>query len=142
MLALHMATDEQHGQDAEITGTEREALHELELGIEWLHRAHGSLVAFHHNTGHAMEHVATAEQAFRESGHEQLADAIRDEYLPRGVIDDDRWSYDVLESFQHEFLSDVTTFEARARSAVAGGRRHVTERRQEREWKRRSEREF
>jgi hypothetical protein len=119
----------------EIGEREREALHQVELGAEWLHRAHGHLVEFHHNTGHAMDHLAAAETAFRECGRTDLADAIRDRYLPRGVIDDDRWSYDVLESFQEEFLADVTGFEARAREEVADGRRHVAERAQERAWK-------
>jgi hypothetical protein len=137
-----MAADERGETTTDLTAAEREALHELELGVEWLHRAHGALVEFHHNTGHAMEHVAAAEHAFRESGHEEVADAIRDEYLPRGVIDEERWSYDVLESFQREFLSELTTFEASTRETVAGGQRHVTERRQEQQWKRRSEREF
>lgn len=42
------ATSEQRkGND--LTETEREALHEVELGIERMHRAHGHLVAFHHN---------------------------------------------------------------------------------------------
>ena len=120
---------------------ECEALHEVELGVEWLHRAHGSLVEFHHKTGHAMDHFAEAERQLRACGHTDLADALRDEYLPRGVIDDDRWSYDVLESYQEGFLTDLTAFEAHAREAVSDGERHVTERRQEREWKRRAREE-
>jgi hypothetical protein len=123
---------------ADLGETEREALHEVELGLEWLHRAHGHLVSFHHNTGHAMDHLAEAEATFRECGRTDLADALRDEYLPRGVIDEDRWSYDVLECFQEGFLTDIEGFEARARETVADGRRHVTERAQEREWKTRA----
>jgi hypothetical protein len=118
--------------------TERAALHEVELGLEWLHRAHGHLVEFHHNTGHAMDHLASAETAFRECGRTDLADALRDQYLPRGVIDEDRWSYDVLECFQEGFLRDIEGFEAEARETVADGRRHVAERAQEREWKARA----
>jgi prophage tail gpP-like protein len=123
----------------ELTDAEVDALHEVELGVEWLRRAHGKLVEFHHNTGHAMEHLAAAEEELRAAGHEDVADEIRDRYLPRGVIDDDRWSYDVLESFEADFLADLTAFEERARSEVADGRRHVAERRQEREWKRRAQ---
>lgn len=120
---------------------ECEALHSVELGVEWLHRAHGDLVEFHHKTGHAMDHLAEAESQLRACGHTDLADALRDECLPRGVIDEDRWSYDVLESYQEGFLADLTAFEERAREAVADGRRHVAERRQEREWKRRATKE-
>jgi hypothetical protein len=122
----------------ELTAEEREALHSVELGVEWLHRAHGDLVEFHHKTGHAMDHLADAEEQLRACGRTDLADALRDEYLPRGVIDDDRWSYDVLESYQDGFLSALTDFEERAREEVADGQRHVAERRQEHEWKRRA----
>ena len=122
----------------EIGEQEQAALHRVELGLEWLHRAHGHLVEFHHNTGHAMDHLAAAEESFRECGHTELADALRDQYLPRGVIDEDRWSYDVLECFQEGFLTDIEGFEERARNTVADGQRHVTERAQERAWKARA----
>jgi len=88
-----------------------------------------------------MDHLAAAEERLRECGYAGLADALRDEHLPRGVIDQDRWSYDVLECFQEDFLADVEAFEARAREEVADGRRHVAERAQEREWKRRAREE-
>jgi hypothetical protein len=133
-----MSTDEST-VDTELTDAEVEALHEVELGVEWLHRAHGKLLAFHHNTGHAMEHLAAAETLLRESGHDDIADDVRDRYLPRGVVDGDRWSYDIVESFESGFMHDVTAFAERTRREVADGRGHVAERRQEREWKRRAE---
>jgi hypothetical protein len=124
--------------DGDLTAGEREALHQVELGLEWLHRAHGHLVEFHHNTGHAMDHLADAESALRDCGYDDLADALAEQYLPRGVIDEDRWSYDVLECFQEGFLTDVSTFESTVRAEVADGRRHVAERQQEQRWKRRA----
>jgi hypothetical protein len=133
-----MAVDE---ETTDLTDGEVRAIHRVELGIEWLHRAHGSLLEFHHNTGHAMEHFADAEALLREHGHEDLADEIRDQYLPRGVVDGGRWSYDVVESFQEDMLEDLTAFEKRTRQEVADGRRHVAERSQEREWKRRAQRD-
>jgi len=135
-----MATDNTPSTP-DLTDAEVDALHEVELGVEWLRRAHGKLVEFHHNTGHAMEHLAAAETRLRESGHDDLADEVRDRYLPRGVIDDHRWSYDVLESFETDFMVDLTAFEERARDHVADGHRHIAERQQEREWKERSRRE-
>jgi len=124
---------------SDLTDREVEALHEVELGVEWLRRAHGALVEFHHNTGHAMEHLAEAESLLRESGHTDLADEIRDRHLPRGVVDEDRWSYDVLSSFEGEFMADVSDLAVRARSDLADGRHHVAERRQEAAWKRDAE---
>ncbi|WP_338740104.1 hypothetical protein [Haloplanus salilacus] len=131
----------------DLTDAEREALHEVELGVEHLHRAHGHLVSFHHSTGRAMDHLAAAEGSLREAGHERLANRLREEHLPRGVLpscgDDPsgRWSYDVLETFQSTLLDDVVTFGDRVHERVADGRRHVAERRQEAAWKRRSESE-
>lgn len=125
--------------DGSLDEVERAALHEVELGLEWLQRAHGHLIEFHHATGHGMDHLAAAEELLREAGHEDLADRIRCDHLPTGVTPDDRWSYAVLEGFQDGVLADVQAFEAEAREAVAGGRRHVAERRQEREWRDRAE---
>jgi len=131
--------------DGELTETECEALHEVELAVENLHRAHGHLVAFHHSTGRAMDHLATAEKRLRAAGHERAADRLRDRHLPRGVLpacDDEapagRWSYDVLETFQATFLEDVVAFGEDVHDRVADGRRHVAERQQERQWKARA----
>lgn len=126
-------------EQPELSETEREALHQVELGIEWLHRAHGALVEFHHNTGHAMDHFAQAEELFRNTERQSLADELRDDHLPRGVIDRDRWSYGLVEDFEEGFLCDMVAFEERARQSIADGMRHVTEREQERKWKERAE---
>jgi len=123
------------GAEDELTETERDALHELEVGIEWFHRAHGHLVAFHHAVGHGMDHLESARRLFRAAGHDRLAATLRDDLLPKGVIDGDRWSYDVVESFQSSLLAAVVAFEETARDSVADGARHVAERAQERAWR-------
>jgi len=133
-----MAIDDHHTMETP-TETEQEALHRVTLGMEWLHRAHGHLLAFHHNVGHAMDHFAAAEPLLREAGHVDLADAIREEYLPRGVVDENRWSYDVVEDFEDGVLADMDAFETTVRAQLADGQRHVAERAQERAWKERAE---
>ena len=132
-----------HMDEGELTETELTAIHRVELGLEWLHRAHGALVAFHHKTGHAMDHLATAEELFRESGHDELADRLRDEMLPRGVVPREdggpgRWTYELLEAFEEDLYADTRTFEVEAREAVTDGLRHAAERRQQAEWRRRA----
>lgn len=122
----------------ELTDRERTAIHELELGVEWFERAHGNLLAFHHATGHGMDHLREAETRLRACGHGSLADRLRDEFLPRGVIDDDRWSYDVLETFEALILNDVRTLRTDALADLTDGQRHVAERAQERRWKERA----
>ncbi|TYL38185.1 hypothetical protein CV102_13370 [Natronococcus pandeyae] len=138
-----MATD-QPGTEAEpettLSDAELEALHEVELGLEWLQRAQGNLLEFHHATGHGMDHLYEAEALLDAAGHEELADTIRTNLLPHGVVDGDRWSYDVLESFQETMLAETSSFERRVRRELADGQRHVRERRQERTWKEQAER--
>lgn len=124
----------------ELTTAEQEALHSVEVGVEWLHRAHGNLVEFHHKIGRGMDRLDEAETQLRECGHTELADALRQEYLPRGAVDD-RWSYELLENFQTGFLEELTDFERWTREEIAEGERHVAERRQRREWKRRAREE-
>ena len=138
VICYNMATDDRRSP-TQPTETEREALHGVTLGMEWLNRARGHLLAFHHNVGHAMDHFAAAEPRLREAGYTDLADAIRDEYLPRGVVDEDRWSYDVVEDFEDGVLADMAAFETTVRTRLADGQRHVAERAQEREWKDRAE---
>ncbi len=122
----------------DLTETEQEALHRAELGVEWLRRAHGSLVEFHHATGHGMDHLSAAETMLRDSGHTALADELRDEVLPRGAVED-RWTYDLLETFEAGLLRDVTAYERGVRNQLADGQRHITERQQERTWKQRAD---
>ena len=125
---------------AKLSETDIDALHSIELGLEWLSRAHGTLIEFHHSTGHAMDHLDDAEDKLREAGHEELANHLRDDVLPRGAIED-RWTYDLLETFEAGLYDDVTTYEKRVREEIADGRRHVAERRQESEWNHRANRE-
>ncbi|PSP83647.1 hypothetical protein BRC96_07450 [Halobacteriales archaeon QS_6_64_34] len=120
-----------------LSETELSALHEAELGVEWLQRAHGTLIEVHHATGHAMDHLHDAEATLREAGHTDLADQLRDELLSSGAIED-RWTYDLLETFESGILADMTAYERRVREELADGDRHITERRQEREWKSRA----
>ncbi|MES3516597.1 MAG: hypothetical protein PPP58_02920 [Natronomonas sp.] len=126
------------------TETELAAIHRIELGLEWLHKAHGALVSFHHNTGHAMDHFDEAEELLRETGNDDLADRIRVELLPRGVVGRERggrWSYDVLESFESGLYDDVRSFEREAREQLTDGERHTVERRQEQRWRDRAREE-
>ena len=131
-----MARDE----PPELEESALESLHEVELGLEWLQRAQGSLIEFHHATGHGMDHLRRAEVLLRECGCPELADTVRDDLLPHGVVDGDRWSYDVLESYQRTLLTEAMAVESAVREELADGQRHLPERRQERRWKDRAQR--
>ncbi|MFB6156738.1 MAG: hypothetical protein ABEJ34_02720 [Haloferacaceae archaeon] len=124
---------------AQLDDRERDALHEVQLGVEHLYRAYGHLLAFHHAVGHAMDRFAGIEDDLRAVGYDGYAAELRDHHLPAGVVGD-RWSYELVEEFQDGFLAEMTGFERRLRDDVAGGRRHVTEREQQRRWRERARR--
>ena len=122
----------------DLTESERTALHELQLGVEGVHRAYGHLLAFHHAIGRSMDHFAAAEPELRAAGHHDHADAIRDCHLPSGVIDD-RWSYELVEAFEAGFLADVVAFDETVRADIAAGQSHVAERAQQQAWRERAQ---
>ncbi|WP_129112629.1 hypothetical protein [Halegenticoccus tardaugens] len=126
--------------DPDVTEEERRALHDFQVGIEYVYRSYGALLDFHHHLGHAMDRLHDAEEDLRAAGHEELADELRDEHLPAGAVED-MWSYEIVESFREGFLREITDFEAGVRDDLADGRSHVTERRQQREWRERAESE-
>ncbi|WP_255151458.1 hypothetical protein [Halorarius halobius] len=123
----------------ELTDTEREALHALELGVEHVHRAFGALVECHHETGRAMDRFETARRKLRAAGHDEFADRLRDDLLPRGAVDD-RWTYELVEAFDDQIRADAVDVEKQVRERLAGGERHVTEKGQKRAWRRRADR--
>ena len=124
--------------DIDLTEEEQRALHELQLGVENLYRGYGSLLDFHHAIGRGMDHLHDAEEVLREAGHEKRADMLRDEALPTGVLED-KWTYEIVESFEREFLAEVSGFEQDVREELADGKKHITERRQQQGWRERAE---
>ncbi|ACV46527.1 MULTISPECIES: hypothetical protein [Halomicrobium] len=122
---------------SELTDTERAALHRLQLGVEHVHRGYGSLLACHHSIGHGMDHFEAARELLSEAGHEAYAEALREEILPAGFVDD-RWTYELVDAARTGFVDDVATLEAAIRADLADGEQHVSERRLQRRWRRRA----
>ncbi|WP_435196905.1 hypothetical protein [Natronomonas sp. EA1] len=108
------------------TDAEHRALEQACLGSEHLYAAFGHLIEWHHQIGHGMAQFENVMVALRASGHDDLADRLRDELLPAGVIDD-KWSYEVVDEFREEFLEAMATFEADLREELDAPR-HVHER--------------
>ncbi|WP_049921813.1 hypothetical protein [Halopiger djelfimassiliensis] len=131
-------TDVTDPDDLELSDAETDALHHLQLGIEYVHRAYGSLLEFHHELGHAMDRMSDAEDALREAGHEAYADELRDDHLPSGAVSD-QWTYELVAEFSTEFLEAADAFEGTVRDDLADGLDHVTERRQKRRLRERSQ---
>ena len=117
--------------DLELSDAELDALHDLQLGIEYVHRAYGTLLSFHHELGHAMDRMADAEDNLRTADHESWADELRNQHLPAGAVSD-QWTFELVEEFSEEFLEEVDRFEGDVRDELADGLDHVSERRQKR----------
>lgn len=109
-----------------LTGAERRALEQACLGSEHLYAAFGHLIEWHHQVGHGMAQFENVMVALRAAGHDDLADRLRDELLPAGVVDD-KWSYEVVDAFREAFLDEIARFEADLRDELDAPR-HVHER--------------
>lgn len=117
---------------------EEEALHELQLGIEYIYRGFGALLAAHHHVGRGMNRFYNVEALLREAGYEGYADDARDRLLPAGAVGD-MWTYELVDDFREHFLADLVAFETAVRVDLAGGEPHTSERKQQRDWRERAE---
>lgn len=124
--------------DTELTDAEKDALHDLQVGVEHVRRGYGRLLDFHHEIGRGIDHFESARETLREAGHDELADELRDRHLPAGVVGD-MWSYEVVSAFEDGFLAETTEFERAAREEVTDGVDHVKEREQQTEWRERAD---
>ena len=117
------------GSDAvdDLSDDERTAVEEMERGLEQIHRAHGSLVEFHHAVGSAMEHFDEAEAHLGDE-HAGLADTLREEVLPAGVTADGKLTYQVVAEFEEGLLETAEAAADRTFEALADGRRYPLER--------------
>jgi hypothetical protein len=124
----------QDAADTELSDAELEALHRLQLGLEHVYRGYGSLLACHHSIGHGMDHFEVARELLREAGHDEFADALRDEIVPAGFVGD-RWTYELVDAARTGFVADVTAVEQAVREDLADGQQHLSERRLQRRWR-------
>jgi len=119
---------------SELSDTEIEALHRLQLGVEHVYRGYGALLSCHHSIGHGMDHFEAARELLAEAGHEDHAGALRDEIIPAGFVGD-MWTYELVDAARTGFVGDVSEFEQAVRTDLAGGQNHVSERALQRRWR-------
>lgn len=136
------ASDRSGGSESldDLTDAEKEALHQMQVGVEHVGRARGRLLDFHHEIGHACDHFESARETLRDAGHDDLADELRDRHLPAGVVGD-RWTFELVTVFEEDFYDEITTFERELREEVADGEAHVHEREVQSEWRERAQSE-
>lgn len=104
----------------------RAALGKLSEALEVVEDARGHLYRFHRLTGTADLTLGEAVEAFREAGHDDLADRLETELVGRNVIEG-RWTYQVVEEYDDGYYALFRALESTARHDLAGGRRHVFE---------------
>ncbi|PSP54889.1 hypothetical protein BRC82_07755 [Halobacteriales archaeon QS_1_67_19] len=122
----------------ELSDAEQEALHEMQVGIEYVYRGYGNLLDCHHRIGHAMDRFDAAREKLRDADREELATELRDRHLPAGVVGD-KWTYELVSEFRNGFLADLTAFEAAVREELADEQDHLTEQSYQAEWRGRAE---
>ena len=103
-----------------------EALGKLSEALEVVEDARGHLYGFHRLTGMADLALGEAVELLREAGHGAWADRIEEEVVGRNVIEG-RWTFQVVEEYDDGYYAAVKDLEARARSSLAEGRRHLFE---------------
>jgi hypothetical protein len=103
-----------------------EALGKLSEALEAAEHARGLLYGFHRMTGTADIHLQEAVDLLRKAGHDAIAEELDRELVGRNVIAD-RWTFQLVEDYDACYWSAFRALEARARTELADGDRHVYE---------------
>ena len=125
------ATDPAEGVDA-IDDATLEAVHRLEVAVEWVERSFGALLDAHHAAGHAQAMLMEAADLLQDAGHDALADLVRSDAACRDAAHG-RWTYQVVDEFRTHLLEPARRVDARVREELTGGVRHRYEARMKRD---------
>jgi len=125
------AVDPAQGVDA-IDGATLEAVHRLEVAVEWIERSFGALLDAHHAAGHGQEMLLAAADLLDDAGHGALADLVRSDAACRDAVHG-RWTYQVVDEFRAHLLEPARRVDQRVRDELAGGVRHRWEARRKRD---------
>jgi hypothetical protein len=103
-----------------------EGLGTLSEALETVEQARGLLYGFHQLTGKADLLLQDAVDLLRKAGHTALADDLDRDLVGRNVVAD-RWTFQIVEDFDANYWTAFRDFDARARTELADGDRHVYE---------------
>ncbi len=110
----------------DLDDTTVEGLGKLSEALETVEQARGLLYGFHQLTGKADLLLQDAVELLRKGGHTALADDLDRDLVGRNVIAD-RWTFQIVEDYDDNYWSVFRDFDARARTELADGDRHVYE---------------
>ncbi len=123
--------DPAEGVDA-IDDATLEAVHRLEVAVEWIERAFGALLDAHHAAGHGQEMLLEAADLLAAAGHGDLAELVRADAAPRDAAAG-RWTYQIVDEFRAHLLEPARRVDDRVRGELTGGVRHRFEARLKRD---------
>ncbi|HET6560892.1 MAG TPA: hypothetical protein VFG72_03385 [Marmoricola sp.] len=103
-----------------------EGVGKLSEAFEYVERARGHLYSFHQLMGRADFLVEEAADLLREAGHGELAGRIDEELVGRNVLDG-RWTFQVVEEYDHTYYGYFRDLEREVTDELMGGVRHVFE---------------
>jgi hypothetical protein len=103
-----------------------EALGKLSEALESVEQARGFLYAFHQLTGKADAELQDAVDLFRRAGAKELATDLDRDLVGRNVVAD-RWTFQIVEDYDANYWATFRDLDARARTELADGDRHVLE---------------
>ena len=111
---------------ADLDDTTVEGLGKLSEALETVEQARGLLYGFHQLTGKADLLLQDAVELLRKAGHSGLADDLDRDLVGRNVIAD-RWTFQIVEDYDATYWATFRDLDARARTELADGDRHVYE---------------
>ena len=118
--------DAEHTRPDGVSDATVAALGKLSEALEVVQHARGHLYGFHRLCGTADLTLGEAVDAFREAGHDALADRLEGELVGRNVLDG-RWSFQIVEEYDDGYHATFRALEQQARDDLVGGRRHLFE---------------
>jgi hypothetical protein len=110
----------------DLDDTTVEGLGKLSEALETIEQARGLLYGFHQLTGKADLLLQDAVELLRKAGHSGLADDLDRDLVGRNVIAD-RWTFQIVEDYDATYWATFRDLDARARTELADGDRHVYE---------------
>ena len=110
----------------DLDATTVEGLGKLSEALETVEQARGLLYGFHQLTGKADLLLQDAVDLLRKAGHTDLADDLDRDLVGRNVIAD-RWTFQIVEDYDANYWATFRDLDARARTELADGERHVYE---------------
>jgi hypothetical protein len=96
-----------------------EAVGAMTEALETVEVARGHLYAFHQLTGSADFKLERAIELLRGAGHTELAALLTRELLGRNVLPG-RWTFQLIESYEHTYYLPFRTLERKARTLTYG----------------------